>query len=338
MSRSVRSFLNVDTPALAKIWHLHHQAYRSKSDCTVVGWDHGVLAKPFFSNDDLIVAEDPQEGLVGFIHVGCNLESRSIGVGRGILHRLCVRPGPDEDLIADELIRAGLEKLACAGLNEFVGVGAFHDSVFYIGIAEGDGFLGVHANDLRLVGWMRRHGFRPLHATECWELSLANFKLPMDRTQIGVHRNSLVSRILGGEHHSWWQSVVFGHCDLASYQLVTKTKPTLELRVDIWTPEAFVPGTESWIARLIIPELGSAGVAENVLIEHWICLLAECLRLLHAERKQCVQVVIDPASDPHVQILERLGFKLKHSGVILLRDAKADESNGFIDEASYLQS
>jgi len=324
MSRSIRSFLNVDTPALAKIWHLHHQAYGSKSDCTVVGWDHGVLAKPFFSNDDLLVAQDPQEGLVGFIHIGRNLESRSIGVGHGILHRLCVRPGPDEDLIADELIRVGLDKLARMGLSKCVGIGAFHDSVFYIGISEGDGFLGVHANDIRLFGWMRGQGFRPLQATECWELSLSQFKLPMDRNQISVHRNSIVSHILGGEHFSWWQSVVFGHCDLSSYQLVTKTKPTLDLRVDIWTPEAFVPGTESWIARLIIPELGSNSVPEAVLIEHWICLLAECLRLLHAERKQCVQVVVDPKSTPHIQILQRLGFKLKHSGMVLMRDESAD--------------
>lgn len=320
MPRSIRSFLNVDTPALAKIWHLHHQAYRSKSDCTVAGWDHGVFAKPYFSNQDLLIAEDPQEGPVGFIHVGVNPEARSLGVASAIVHKLCVRPGPDEAEIAEELVRSGIESLSLSTLSRCIGTGAFHDSIFYIGIAEGDGFLGVNADDVRLMGWMHKHRFLPIQFTECWELSLSQYKLPMDRNQILVHRNSIVSRILGGDHLTWWQSVVFGHCDLTSFQLVTKTKPGLELKIDIWAPEAFVPGTESWVARFAFPELNVAGVASDVLVEHWICLLSECLKLLHSERKQHVQVVIDPNSLLHTQILQRLGFKPKLRGVVLSRE------------------
>lgn len=315
--RSIRSFLNVDTPSLAKIWCLHHQAYCSKSDCTVVAWDLGILAKPFFRSDEFLVAQDSQEGLVGFIHFGRNPEAHSIGKDSGIVHRLCVRPGADEDAIASELLTECLQWMAKERLVRCVGLGAFHDSVFYIGIAEGDGFLGVHSSDVRLLRWMQSHGFRPLQATECWELSLARFKLPMDRVQIGVRRNSLVSQVLAESQTDWWQNVVYGHCDQTVYQLVTKSHPHVELSVSVWTPEAFVPGLESWLARLIIPDLPAAQVSEDVLAEHWICLLSECMRLLQNERKQKVQVIIDPSRTGHVQILQRLGFATRHHGMVM---------------------
>lgn len=314
--RSIRSFLNVDTPALAKIWHLHQQAYKSKSDCTVAAWDHAVLAKPFFRNDQLLVAVDSQEGVVGFIHYGRNPQARSLGKDVGILHRLCVRPGEDQDAVAAELIAETFSNLVKDDLNRCVGTGAFHDSIYYIAIAEGDGFLGVNSNDTRLLRWMQQAGFRPIQATECWELSLPHFKPPMDRNQIQVHRNSLVSRILGDSQSDWWHNVVYGHCDVTRFQLVTKSNPNAVLRVDFWTPEVFVPGVESWIARLIIPELAS----QDNIVEYWVCLLSECFRLLQTERKQFVQTVIDPSVSGHIQILQRLGFKTKHHGMILTRD------------------
>jgi hypothetical protein len=332
--RSIRSFLNVDTPSLAKIWFSHHHAYSSRSDCTVVAWDLGVLAKPFFRSDELLVAEDPKEGIVGFIHFGRNPEARSLGKDAGILHRLCVRPGEDEDAIASELLSQGLQRMANESLKRCVGLGAFHDSIFYIGIAEGDGFLGVHSSDVRLLRWMQNQGFRPLQATECWELSLARFKLPMDRVQIAVRRNSIVSQILAVSQSNWWQNVVYGHCDLAGYHLATKSHPHLELTVNIWTPEAFVPGVESWMARWIIPEIASASAAgkqispENStgdLVEYWICLLSECIRLLQNERKQKVQAVIDPSCSAHVQILQRLGFATRHHGMVMSRDLSFGE-------------
>ncbi|MCE2752954.1 MAG: hypothetical protein LW720_13810 [Pirellula sp.] len=139
--RSIRSFLNLDTPDLAKIWHLHHRAYGSKSDCTVVAWDHAVLAKPFFRNEQLLMAEDSSEGMVGFAHWGKNPEAQCVGKDVGILHRLCVRPGEDEDAIASELIEASLQAMKLEGHDRCVGIGAFDDSIFYIGVADGDGYL-----------------------------------------------------------------------------------------------------------------------------------------------------------------------------------------------------
>jgi hypothetical protein len=142
----------------------------------------------------------------------------------------------------------------------------------------------------------------------------------MDRTQISVHRNSIVSRILGDGHGGWWQSVVFGHCDLSTYQLVSKTQPIVELRLTLWTPEVFVPGVESWVARFSFSAVGSDLANDDLRIEQWIYLISECLRLLHAERKQMVQVVIDPNIPQHVQILQRLGFKTKHHGMVMSRE------------------
>jgi hypothetical protein len=318
--RSIRSFLNVDTPALAKIWHQHHQAFRSKSDCTVASWDQAVLAKPYFRSEQLLIAEDSTQGVVGFVHFGMNPHAKSFGKDSGIIHRLCVRPGEDEDAIAEDLLTESFRNLTSSSVGRCVGIGAFHDSIFYIGVAEGDGFLGVNANDPRLLRWMKNRGFLEVRSTQCWELSLAHFKPPMDRNQIAVHRNSLVSKLPCQFQSDWWKNIIYGHCDISSFQLVTKSKPTIELLLDVWTPEAFVPGVESWLSRITIPESVPDDMDQNLWIEHWVCLICECMRLLQNERKQAVQSVIDPISTHSVQILQRLGFKIKSQGMLMACD------------------
>jgi hypothetical protein len=318
--RSIRSFLNVDTPALAKIWHLHHQEYRSKSDCTVSSWDQAILAKPYFRSEDLLIAEDTEQGIVGFIHFGTNPHANSLGKDNLIVHQLCVRPGQDEDAIAEDLLTESFRSVSTSSIHRCIGVGAFHDSIFYIGVAEGDGFMGVHANDQRLLRWMKNRGFQEVRSTQCWELPLAQFKPPMDRNQIAVHRNSIVSKIPMHLQSNWWQNVVYGHCDVSSFQLVTKSPPAIRLQLDIWTPEVFVPGVKSWVSRFIIPDLVPKDITQDGWIEHWVCLICECMRLLQSERKQTVQSVIDPSSPHSVQILLRLGFKIKSQGMLMACD------------------
>jgi hypothetical protein len=278
------------------------------------------LAKPYFRSEQLLIAEDSTQGVVGFVHFGMNPHAKSFGKDSGIIHRLCVRPGEDEDAIAEDLLTESFRNLTPSSVGRCVGIGAFHDSIFYIGVAEGDGFLGVNANDPRLLRWMKNRGFLEVRSTQCWELSLAHFKPPMDRNQIAVHRNSLVSKLPCQFQSDWWKNIIYGHCDISSFQLVTKSKPTIELLLDVWTPEAFVPGVESWLSRITIPESVPDDMDQNLWIEHWVCLICECMRLLQNERKQAVQSVIDPISTHSVQILQRLGFKIKSQGMLMACD------------------
>jgi hypothetical protein len=286
----------------------------------VASWDQAVLAKPYFRSEQLLIAEDSTQGVVGFVHFGMNPHAKSFGKDSGIIHRLCVRPGEDEDAIAEDLLTESFRNLTSSSVGRCVGIGAFHDSIFYIGVAEGDGFLGVNANDPRLLRWMKNRGFLEVRSTQCWELSLAHFKPPMDRNQIAVHRNSLVSKLPCQFQSDWWKNIIYGHCDISSFQLVTKSKPTIELLLDVWTPEAFVPGVESWLSRITIPESVPDDMDQNLWIEHWVCLICECMRLLQNERKQAVQSVIDPISTHSVQILQRLGFKIKSQGMLMACD------------------
>ena len=186
---SIRPYQNTDTLRLSKIWEAHHRAFGSSELCTPVVLDQCVLSKAYFRYEDLQVAEEDGSGeCLGWIHFGVNPQAKGVGLDHGIVHRLCVAPGPEDSAVAHSLLTVAKERLRAEGLTQLCGLGAFTDSLFYQGISDGDGMLGVAAGDDRLVSWMRAAGFEPFSATESREVSIARFRPPMDRNQMAIHR------------------------------------------------------------------------------------------------------------------------------------------------------
>lgn len=311
---SIRPYQNTDTLRLSKIWEAHHRAYGSGELCTPLVLDQCVLSKPYFRYEDLQVAEETGSGeCKGWIHFGINPQARGLGVGHGIVHRLCVAPGPDESEVAAELLLTARKIFQAQGVTQICGLGAFTDSLFYQGISDGDGMLGVSALDDRLVGWMRLAGYEPYRATECREVSIARFRPPMDRNQMAIHRASTVSRILGQEREDWWENVIFGHCERVVYQVVTRISGLPPLELTCWFPELALPGIDPSIVRFLLPEISK----DEMLIEQWIYMLGECLRHLQQDRKHLARTVVDPQDSVHLRILQRLGFKTQAHGMLM---------------------
>lgn len=314
--RSIRPFQNTDTLSLSKIWEAHHKAYGSKSQCLPFVFDQCVLSKPYFRYSELQLAIDEVSGEAsGWIHFGRNPEAKGIGHDSLIIHRLCVVPGDDESLIASQLLEVAMREGRSNEQTHCCGLGAFDESIYYHGVAEGDGLLGVDSNDVRLHAWMRQAGFEPYRATECRELVVSRFRPPMDRVQMGIHRTSTVSRIIEQDRPNWWENVIFGHCERIVYQLTCGAPNRAELQLTVWYPEMSLPGIDPGIARLTLPTIED----NDLRTEQWVYLISESLRQLQLERKQVVHVVIDPQDAIHSRILHRLGFKTKLHGMLLRR-------------------
>ncbi len=315
---TIRSFLNTDTPYLAKLWHDHHTAFNSKSACPVSVWDQCILSKPFFKSQGLLLAINQERVPVGFVHFGfaSNPDGSDESVSKAIVHKICIAPSAVEDEIAKVLIEYALSQLREQDAKTCTALGSTALNAFYLGVGEGDNLMGVVAKDNRTQRWLSEAGFIPTRPTECWELELSSFRPPMDRTQIGIRRTCTVGRLLDEDTHEWWLSTVLGHCEQIRFNLVLRSPPRVESEIMFWFPDPTIIGVDSSVVRLWLPNVPQADEAR----ERFVYLMAESLRQLQQEKRRAVRTFASADQQPSITLLQRLGFRSVEHGVVFARD------------------
>lgn len=294
-------------------------------ECKPAVWDACIFSKAYFRADELLLAVSETGEAIGFIHFGMiptrsdaaqgtenATESTAGQTSVGVIHRLCVNPLPNEEPIAESLIQQAVARLKAAGATVCQGLGGGEDSVFYLGIAEGDNSMGVLAHDHRSQNWFHRAGFAPTQPTECWELELASFRPPMDRMQIQVRRNCTIGRMLEEDYDDWLESAVLGHCEQVRFHLMVKSPPMLAGILKCWFPDPEVADVDGGVVRIRIPELPETEMER----ERFIYLLSESLRQLQQDRKRVVRAVASAQKQKTVTVLQKLGFRSVVHGLL----------------------
>jgi hypothetical protein len=315
---TIRSFLNTDTPSLAKLWHEHHAAYNSRSECSISVWDQCILSKPFFESRGLALAFDENGMPVGMIHFGfaSNPDGSRSSVTQSIIHQICVAPHPDEDAIAKQLLDHAIADLRSRDATSCTALGSTINNAFYLGAAAGDNLMGVMSKDSRTHQWLTQSGFVPKTPTESLELDLNAFRPPMDRNQISIRRTCTVGRLLDEDTHIWWLSSVLGHCEQIRFNLVLRTPPKVENEIMYWFPDPTILGVDSSAVRLWLPAIP----ADEQARERFVYLMAESLRQLQQERRRLVRTITTPQDQPSITLLERLGFRSSEHGMVFSRE------------------
>lgn len=314
---SLRPYLNTDTPALSKIWLAHHQAVLSNSQCPVNVWDQCVLSKSYFEARQLVVACDDKNTIVGFVHFGPALDpsEQYLSDTVGMIHRCCVEPGINDGAIASQLLSCAISSLRQDGFETCIAYGTSVESLFYLGVAEGDNLMGVLAADARSVKWLSTAGFQPTTPTECWELELDFFRPPMDRLQIAIRRTCSIGRILDEYHPHWWISSILGHCEQMRFNLVLRSPTRVDCEIMLWYPDSTIQGVDANVVRLRMPQVPEDDDGR----ERFVCLMAESLRQLQQERKRIVRTFGSASQHHSVRLLQRLGFKSVQQGLVFGR-------------------
>lgn len=314
---TIRSFLNTDTPYLARLWHEHHAVFHSRSACPISVWDQCILSKPFFHANEFAIAMDLSKKPVGFIHFGFSGNDDGSDASRtdAIVHKICIAPHTDEDTIATLLIEYGLHQLRESNATNCTALGSTEANAFYLGVGEGDNLMGVIAKDSRTQRWLNQAGFAQSRPTECWELDLSSFRPPMDRTQIGIRRTCTVGRLLDEDTHGWWLSSVLGHCEQIRFNLVLRSPPKVESEIMFWFPDPTIAGVDSSVVRLWLPSVPGEDDAR----ERFVYLMAESLRQLQQERRRAVRTFAAADQQRSITLLERLGFRSVEHGIVFSR-------------------
>lgn len=282
-------------------------------ECKPAVWDACVFSKPYFDAAQLLLAIASNGETVGFVHFGIvPLRNNPDRTSIGTIHRLCVTPGANEAEIASLLINQAVEKLRSQGATACQSLGCGEDSVFYLGIAEGDNSMGILAQDQRSQEWFHAAGFAPICPTECWELELASFRPPMDRMQIQVRRNCTIGRMLEEDYDDWLESTILGHCEQIRFHLMVKSPPSLEGILSCWFPDPEVADVDGGVVRIKLPDVPSTELER----ERFVYLLSESLRQLQQDRKRVVRAVASAQKQQTITLLQRLGFRSMVHGLL----------------------
>ncbi|MDZ4850433.1 MAG: hypothetical protein SGI77_14200 [Pirellulaceae bacterium] len=316
MSYLIRHFQNTDTLHLTRIWNRHHATYKRQAHISSSVFDSCVLSKPFFSAEDLFVLEVDSQP-TGFLHLGfgCNTERTGLDFRHALIGCLCIEPHESEEMLADSLMAVAVKRMSAVGSKDAIAIGANTRYAFYLGMAPGDGLMGVVAGDIRLQRWLAHNEFEPQRPTACWEVDLASFRPPMDRGQFAVRRSASVVRVLDENQDDWWDAVVLGHVEQIRFQLCSRQQAAITDEILFWYTEPTWSGISSQTARVWLPEFPNEPEARDRVI----FLLSEAFRQLQAERFTTVRAIASPDEVACVSVLQKFGFRSVEHGLIFQR-------------------
>lgn len=310
--REIREFRNTDPRQLAAVWQAYHAQSGMNAPMNAAVFENCIASKVYFDSPGLLVSVGDR-GIDGFVHVGFGTrpDGREVSFQRAFLSALCVLPSETSNEVARQLFEAA-EKYALAhGAKDMVAIGEPPEVPFYLGLAPGDGMLGVLAEERQMQQWLTKFGFAPCSESEGWELVLGQYRQPMDRNQMQIRRQTYVNKMLSEPEMPWWYSCVLGHAELFAFQLTLREENRIHSRVVFWQHDPAIIGSPASPLRLWPLEIPV--IVEDR--ERLLYLLAESLRQLQMERYTAVRYCADALEPTTAGILQRLGFRLRQNGM-----------------------
>ena len=311
----VRSFCNTDIPSLCSVWNEHYGELAPPLNGLRL--EFFSLAKPYFDNSQVLVAEE-ESNIVGFLHYGPtsdNSGNEACDTSVAIF-ALCVLKLPNEDEVAAALLRSFQQEVERQQIATCRFRPSLPDCAFYLGLGPADSIAGATTQEVRLCKWLANAGFAPHNPTCLWELSLSEFKPPIDRMQIQIRRAAAVNQQLDEPVLPWWQACVLGHTEPTKFQLIHRLEKRVLCDALFWSLSHELQ-TEPRSVIWLWPKNFSAD--ETVTDDHITFLLAESFRQFQVERLDLVRTAVFANDDENTATLRKLGFHPVSNGMIFER-------------------
>jgi hypothetical protein len=232
-----------------------------------------------------------------------------------ILNQLCIRPGPDEDSLAEQL----LQHLLCQPSNHpksrWIAASSPDHIGTLVGLEPGNGWCGVLTPDIRRRRWLEQAGFQITASYLNWQLDLLQFHPAMGRQHVLLRRQSMVTRALESEWNDTWQAVVLGHGETIGFHLIHQSKKTKAATAIFWRIAPPIPDTDGQLALLWMPEECDDPAQQ----EQMAFFLTEALQTLRNDQLRTIQTVLHDRAIARMVLLERLGFRQQPSGITMER-------------------
>lgn len=313
MPLDIRPYRNTDTQALCGVFNAHYQAAGLPYELTPLSLELCVLAKSYFCPEQLLVAQH-DDAVVGFTLIGFEpaADLRSLSETRAVISSLCALPRDSASETARLLLAAAMRTAARLGASHLRFCPPPPATPYLTGLAPGDAMIGSPATDARQQQWLTSAGWVVEDSMVYWNLDLARFHSPMDRTQIQIRRMAHVDRLLDEPLLPWYTANMLGHAEQIGFQLTARDTRRVTADIVLWTIGHELLPQPDVVARLWPLDGDQCQRSEDQLV----FLLAEAFRQLREDRVDGVRTVSSGRDGRVARLLERIGFERLSEGTV----------------------
>jgi len=272
----------------------------------------GVLSKPYFDRDGLIVAVDAGR-VVGFAHAGFGptADRAAIDTSSGSTLLVVVVPHAEEKEIGDELLRRSEAYLRERGATRLIGGGNGHFRGFYLGLYGGSDLPGILDSSPAMQQVFLRAGYRNCERITVLRRSLDGFRVPVNRLHMAIRRTTVMHVIDEPERRSWWEAATTTGVALRRYELRNKTGELLGSST-FWDMQ---PLSQAWgVVAAGLLHVDIEGPRRRQGLAQY--LVAEAMHDLAEEGVAMVEAHTTDANVPAASLLHKLGFSQAEQGTI----------------------
>ncbi len=169
-------------------WKAHFEAAGMAVELTLAAFEQAIVDRLFFDPRRLLVASK-EARLVGFAHWMVLPEQTE----RAVIAAVCVRPGEDAAAVGEQLIAACEAAASAAGCSVILGGNDPRFLTGYAGLSPLGPGEGIADADRVATAWFMQHAYSPAHRIGRYSLALAQFRPPLDRSQMQLRRTAAVS-------------------------------------------------------------------------------------------------------------------------------------------------
>lgn len=307
-----RCFRNEDPPRLADAWRAASLGPSAMQPMTTSILEAGVLSKPYFDRNGLIVAVDAGR-VVGFAHAGFGptADRAAIDTSSGSTLLVVVVPHAEEKEIGDELLRRSEAYLRECGATRLIGGGNGHFRGFYLGLYGGSDLPGILDSSPAMQQVFLRAGYRNCERITVLRRSLDGFRVPVNRLHMAIRRTTVMHVVDEPERRSWWEAATTTGVALRRYELRNKTGELLGSST-FWDMQ---PLSQAWgVVAAGLLHVDIEGPRRRQGLAQY--LVAEAMHDLAEEGVAMVEAHTTDANVPAASLLHKLGFSQAEQGTI----------------------
>lgn len=277
-----------------------------------------VLAKPYFTHEGMIVAEDRDGKVLGFVHAGFapNDSWSDLDVAEGVVAILLVDPAAAPAELVGGLLNAAEEYLIRCGSKKIHFGSRFPQSPFYMGLFGGSQIPGLLVEQQgELVSYLRSVGYQELHQVHIFQRRMGDFRPIVDRQQTFVRRNYQVESVMDPQPLSWWESCTLGDTDRTRYLLFDRKTEKQCGNVTFWDIQ---PLSRDWGMRAmglydlrVDRDARKSGLATF--------LVGESIKHLQQYGTALIEAQVRSNNEPALKLFRKFGFGEVDMGVSLVK-------------------
>lgn len=314
---SVRYFRNYDAPAVADLWSARRRELGNPAPVSLTAIEVVVLGRPYFSNNNLLIAEQPDSNgsIVGYAHWMLSAHDPSVAVVAGI-----AASGNERDEVASKLLEKIFTESQQAGATQVVLGQAPEHWTGYAGLDQCGTASGIPQQDSTTRRWANQAGFTPTRELISHHLMLASYRPAFDRELLALRRSAMVDRRRDVTDQPFRIASAMSHLEMHRFVATERSGAVMaEAEMLLADPEMMiVSGGTVLLTRWRASAANSTRTASNSSAAVRF-VLSSAISELAAERTTKIQATTEADSVDDNQTLNAVGFQIEQRGTIFSR-------------------